>query len=85
LALRREVDEEGNVYQFNKYKGQCIPGLKLLITENRYMSHSLLEEKQEMLVLAARKKLNVELQSVKYYGIIVDEATDISKSEYMSL
>ena len=49
------------------------------------MSHSLLEEKQEMLVLAARKKLNVELQSVKYYGIIVDEATDISKSEHMSL
>ena len=49
------------------------------------MSHSLLEEQQEMLVLAARKKLNVELQSVKYYGIIVDEATDISKSEHMSL
>ena len=29
LALRREVDEEGNVYQFNKDKGQYIPGLKL--------------------------------------------------------
>ena len=49
------------------------------------MSHSLLEEQQEMLALATRKKLNVELQSVKYYGIIVDEATDISKSEHMAL
>jgi hypothetical protein len=38
-----------------------------------------------MFVLAAREKLNVELWSVKYYGIIVDEATDISKSEDMSL
>ena len=34
------------------------------------MSHSLLKEQQEMLVLAARKKLNVELQSVEYYGIM---------------
>jgi hypothetical protein len=68
------------------YKGQCIPGLKILITaENRFMSHSLLKEKREMLVLAARKKLNVELQSFKYYGIIVDGATEISKSEHMSL
>ena len=80
MALRREVDKERNVYQFNKDKGQFIPGLKLLITENRFMSDTLLEEQQEMLVLAARKKLNVEFQSIKYYGIIVDEATDISKS-----
>jgi hypothetical protein len=49
------------------------------------MSHSLLEEQQEMLVLVARKKLKVELQSVKYYRIIVENATDISKSEHMSL
>jgi hypothetical protein len=34
------------------------------------MSHNLLEEQQEILVLAARKKHNVELQSVEYYGIM---------------
>jgi hypothetical protein len=49
------------------------------------MSHSLLEKQQEMLVLVARKKPHVELQSVKYYRIIVKEAIDISKSEHMSL
>ena len=59
--------------------------LKLLKTENILMSHSLLEKQQEMLVLVARKKPHVELQSVKYYRIIVKEAIDISKSEHMSL
>ncbi len=38
-----------------------------------------------MLVLEARRALNIELQCAKYYVIIVDEATDISKSEDMSL
>lgn len=85
LAIRRQEDKEGNVYQFNKDKSQHNPGLKLLMTEDRFMSHSLLGEQQEMLVLKARRALNMELQSVKYYIVIVDEATDISKSEHMSL
>ena len=79
LAIRRQDDKEGNVYQFNK------DNLKLLMEENKFVSHSLLGEQQEMLVLEARRALNMELQSVKFYVIIVDEATDISKSEHMSL
>ncbi|CAB4037933.1 Hypothetical predicted protein [Paramuricea clavata] len=85
LAIRRQEDKESNVYQFNKDKSQHIPGLKLLMKENRFLSHSLLAEQQEMLVLEARRALNMELQCAKYYVIIVDEATDISKSEHMSL
>ncbi|XP_028413968.1 uncharacterized protein LOC114536826 [Dendronephthya gigantea] len=46
LAIRRQEDKEGNVYQFNKDKSQHIPGLKLLMKENRFMSHSLLGEQQ---------------------------------------
>ena len=85
LAIRRQDDKEGNVYQFNKDKSRHIFGLKLLMEENKFVSHSLLGEQQEMLVLEARRALNMELQSVKFYVIIVGEATDISKSEHMSL
>ena len=53
--------------------------------ENKFASHSLLQEQQEILVLEDRRALNMELQCVKFYVIIVDEATDISKSEPMSL
>ena len=54
LAIRRQDDKEGNVYQFNKDKSRHIPGLKLLMEENKFVSHSLLGEQQEMLVLEAR-------------------------------
>ena len=55
LAIRRQDDKEGNAYQFNKDKSQHIPGLKLLMEENKFVSHSLLGEQQEMLVLEARR------------------------------
>lgn len=57
LALRRQEDEEGNVYQFNKDKSQYIPGLKLLMTENRFMSHSLLKNNRKCLCLRPDESL----------------------------
>ena len=53
--------------------------------ENKFVSHSLLAEQQERPVLEPRGALNMELQSVKFYVIIVNKATDISKSEHLSL
>ena len=44
FAIRGNDDEESNFIQFNRDKAQYIPGLTTLLTENRYMSHSIIEE-----------------------------------------
>ena len=80
-----EVNHDPKATFIYKDKSQHIPGVKLLMEENKFVSHSLLGEQQEMLVLEARRALNMELQSVKFYVTTVDEPTDISKSEHMSL
>lgn len=85
LAFRQQDDNEGNFHQFNKDKSEYIPGLKLLMNENRFMSHDMLEEQEKMIVLPARRELNEELRAAQFFVIIVDEATDISKIEHMSL
>ena len=48
------------------------------------MSHDIINEQQEIMVLACRRALNTEINERPFYSIICDEATDIAKTEQMS-
>ena len=52
IAIRGHTDENSNIYQFNKDKANDNEGLNLLMKENQYLSHEILSEQEEILVLA---------------------------------
>lgn len=84
IAIRGHTDENSNIYQFNKDKANDNEGLNLLLKENLYLSHEILSEQEEILVLAARKRLINDVLANGFYAIICDESSDISKTEQMS-
>lgn len=84
IAIRGNTDENLNIYQFNKDKANDNEGLNLLLKENLYLSHQILSEQEEILALAARKRLINDVLANGFYAIICDESSDISKTEQMS-
>ena len=55
VAIRGHTDEDANIIQFNKDKAIDHEGLNLPLKENQYMSHDILVEQKETLVLSARR------------------------------
>ena len=83
LPIRGHNDEESNVFQFNKDKARNDNGLHLPMSENRYFSHEILNEQECLIVLEARRRLVKEINSSKFYSVVSDEASDISKVEQL--
>ncbi|XP_028405240.1 uncharacterized protein LOC114527744 [Dendronephthya gigantea] len=84
VAIRGHTDEDSNIIQFNKDKAIDHEGLNLLLKENQYMSHDILVEQEETFVLRARRSLIDDINASKFYAIICDESSDISKTEQLS-
>ena len=84
VPIRGHTDKDSNIFQFNKDKAVENAGLNLLLKENQYMSHDILAEQEEMLVLSARKRLLNDVNASEFYSIICDESSDISKTEQLS-
>lgn len=84
VPIRGHTDKDSNIFQFNKDKAVDNAGLNLLLKENQYMSHDILAEQEEMLVLSARKSLLNDVNASEFYSIICDESSDISKTEQLS-
>ena len=84
LPIRGHTDEESNLYQLNKDKEKHCAGLKLIRSENKYMTHEILDHLENLVVLSGRKKLVRQIKTAKFYSIICDESTDMSKIEQMS-
>lgn len=84
VAIRGHTDEASNIFQFNKDKAIDHAGLNLLLKENQYMSHDILVEQEEQLVLRERKNLINDVNASRFYAIICDESSDISKTEQLS-
>ena len=49
------------------------------------MSHEVIDEQSQLIVLTARNKLVEKTKTSKFYSIICDEATDVAKLEQMSV
>ena len=84
IAIRGHTDENLKIYQFNKDEANDNEGLNLIMKENLYLSHEILSEQEEILVLAARKRLISDVLANGFYAILCDESSDISKTEQMS-
>ena len=86
LPIRGHNDIDSNTRQFNKDKEINNDGLKHLLKENQYMSHDILIEEEEMIVLNARRQLLSEINTgaAAFYSIICNESSDISKTDQLS-
>lgn len=85
VAIRGSTDSESNIYQFDLDKAINDKGLKLLLDENRYVTaHDILEEQKQALVLSARRHLLDDILRRKFFSILADESSDVSKKEQLS-
>jgi hypothetical protein len=85
IAIRGNSDEESNIIQFNLDKAKEVPGLKLMMTEQKYLAHDILQEQEELLVLQARRNLLSSIGRDRCYSIIADESMDVTKLEQISV
>ena len=69
MPIRGHTDEEWNVFQFNKDKSQYVAGLRHLMDDKKYMSHSILDEQEQNFVLQARREIIGEINSAKFFSI----------------
>lgn len=70
LAIRGRTDDNSNFHQIIKDKSSYCPGLKLLMTENKYLSHDCLDELQQFIVLNAQRQL---VASIKRGWILLNK------------
>ena len=85
VAIRGNTDLDSNIYQFNLDKARNDKALKLLLDEKHYVTvHDILSEQEQMLVLSARRNLLNKILGKRFYSILADESSDVSKTEQLS-
>jgi hypothetical protein len=85
VAIRGNTDLDSNIYQFNLDKARNDKVWKLLLDEKRYVIvHDILSGQEQMLVLSARRNLLNKILGKRFYSILADESSDVSKTEQLS-
>ena len=85
IAIRGKDETNANIFQLNLDKARTDDNLRVFLRSKSYFGHALLAEEEQMLVLNARIKVLDEIRENGHFGVIADEATDISKKEQMSI
>jgi len=57
----------------------------MLLDDDRFLSHAIISEQEEMLALDARRQIVDLINSNDFFGIIADETSDIAKIEQMTI
>ena len=85
IAIRGKDETNSNIFQLNLDKARTDDNFRVFLRSKSYFGHALLAEQEQMLVLNARIKVLDEIRENGHFGVIADEATDISKKEQMSI
>ena len=84
LAVRGHDDLEGNLLQLLKLQSSDCTELTW-IRERRYFSPVILNEQISLMGLTVLRGLLNDIKAAQWFSIIVDEATDISHKEQLTL
>ena len=84
MPIRGKTDQNSNIHQFNLDKSRSDKNLDLFMRENKYFSHEILNEQEQLIILNARRTLVNEINEHAFYSIICDESCEISKCEQLS-
>ena len=88
LATRGHTDEAGNYRQLLNLRAKDSPGLARWLNSERYnkwLSHEVEAEMLELLSHSVLRQVLDDIRSHEYFAVIVDETTDISRIEQVSL
>ncbi|KAJ8880922.1 hypothetical protein PR048_017395 [Dryococelus australis] len=86
IALRGKQEKEGNLYELLELRGNEIPDIKdWLSKQHNWLSHDIQNEILQLLSLTVERNLNQDIRKNKCHALIVDEATDHSTEEQVSI
>uniref|UniRef100_H2ZVP5 TTF-type domain-containing protein n=1 Tax=Latimeria chalumnae TaxID=7897 RepID=H2ZVP5_LATCH len=87
LSVRGHTDEESNLNQLLALRAEDIPDLKswLYRTKYRWISHDIVNEMIEIMAHDILCTLMKEIHEAGFFSIIMDETTDISVREQVSI
>jgi len=87
LAIRGKTDEESNLIQLQNLRAQDIPELQswLARKESKWLSHDILNEMTEIMAHDVLRTLIEEIKSAEFFSVIMDETTDITVKEQVSI
>ena len=84
-AIRGHKEEEGNLYQVLKCRGEDVPGLEAWLKKGDYRSHDIVNELVELMYMQLLRKLLAEVRAAEWYSIIADETRDLSGAEQFAI
>ena len=86
LAIRGHEENEGNFLQLLRLQsGNCSEMVKWLQRRGNWTAHEIQNEILEIMAHSVLRTITDRVKANKYYAIIVDEATDISFKEQVSI
>ena len=87
LALRGHDDENSNLHQILKVRCEDVPELKNWMNRQGYkwVHNTIVNEIVDMMAEEIRQKILFEIKKEKYFALMLDETSDISKLEQVSV
>ncbi|XP_064468707.1 zinc finger MYM-type protein 1-like [Ornithodoros turicata] len=87
LAIRGHDDADSNLKQLLELRSNDVPELKswLQRTTYKWISHDVVNEMLELLADDVLRSLTNEVRAAEYYSVIMDETTNISVKEQVSV
>lgn len=83
LALRGNVEQEGNLYQLLKLRISEQPNVKEWLQDGTYMSHDIINEIVKLMGNTLLRKLIEEVKVAGFYAVLADETRDRSNKEQL--
>ena len=66
-AIRGHKEEEGNLYEVLKCRGEDVPGLEAGLKKGDYTSHDIVNELVELMYMQLFRKLFAEVRAAEWY------------------
>lgn len=87
LAIRGHTDETSNIRQLLLLRSEDVPELKIWLQRSKFkwLSHDILNELLSLLAFEVLNNLLLDIRSAQFFSIIIDETTDLSTKEQVSV
>uniref|UniRef100_H3A4M8 DUF4371 domain-containing protein n=1 Tax=Latimeria chalumnae TaxID=7897 RepID=H3A4M8_LATCH len=85
MAIRGHDELQGNLQQLLLLRAEDDPGVNAWISNRNYLSHDIVNEMISLMGNALLRSKLHQIRQCRWYAIIADEATDLSKQEQMTI
>ena len=83
--IRGHEDEDSNLIQLLKLRGEDDPALLSYLSKKAYQSHDVIQEVMEIIGPTLLRSLLQDIRQAPFFGIIADETRDVSGKEQFAI